>query len=60
VLSVKLFHTEEFEDFTYVSEVDSDELLKEVRELGLQFNRWYKWLEAKFNGYRQAYTKEQE
>jgi len=48
VLALKMNHTEEFQA-EYVYDISASQLFNEVKELGMPFHKWYKWLDEKFN-----------
>lgn len=52
VLAIKMIHTETYDTFDYIYQVNANVFWKEVRECELPFHRWYKWLEDKFNDLR--------
>lgn len=52
VLALKMIHTEEYDTFDYIYQVNANIFWKEVKESELPFHRWYKWLEDKFNDLR--------
>lgn len=47
-----MIHTEEYESFDYIYQVNPNVFWKEVKETDLPFHRWYRWLEDKFNDLR--------
>lgn len=47
-----MVHTEEYDTFDYIYQVNANVFWKEVKESELPFHRWYKWLENKFNDLR--------
>lgn len=52
VLALKMIHTEEYESFDYIYQVNPNVLWKEVKELDMPFHRWYRWLQDKFDDLR--------
>ena len=48
VLALKMIHTEEYDTFDYVYQVNANVFWKEIKANELPFHRWYKWLEDKF------------
>lgn len=47
VLALKLLHTEEFDYYDYIYQVNAGVFWKEVKESDLPFHQWYRWLEKK-------------
>mmetsp|Transcript_13131 Transcript_13131/g.20399 ORF Transcript_13131/g.20399 Transcript_13131/m.20399 type:complete len:143 (-) Transcript_13131:247-675(-) len=54
VLAHKMIHTEDHAEFDYIFEVDPRTLLEKVKELGMPYHRWYKWIEKHFEELRQT------
>ena len=52
VLALKMIHTEEYDTFDYIYQVNANIFWKEVKVSELPFHRWYRWLETKFNDLR--------
>ena len=53
-----MLHAEEVEDIAYCEEMKAVQMFKEARELGLPFNKWYKWIEEKLNKRRDEHLAE--
>ena len=59
VLSIKMVHTEKFDDAEYVYEVSAAKLFRQVRDQRMPFHQWYRWLEDKFADLREAFMAQQ-
>ena len=53
VLALKFQHTEQG-DAEYIYEIDGTSLFQDVKEKGIAFHMWHKWLEAHFDKLKKA------
>ena len=61
-MSIKMQHSLQVEDIghqdlAYCQEMNALEMLKEVRDQGLPFYKWYKWIEDKIDSRREEAIK---
>ena len=59
-LALKMNHTEDYEVFEYVYQIEQDQYWKQVKEEGIPFYKWYQWLQDKFQSLRQSHFKKLE